>query len=298
MAKYYAIISGLPNIGVEDRKLPFSSRSFLGDLEESLSTSDRKLFNLLLWEDDHKFFLDYLEDSEKVQEQEEKPKFFSYDELALVIDAIKQNTRMPKNTLPPYFIPFIQEFFIEREEEENEEEDKVWPTHLEDKLSAFYYEYVLRAGNSFIKEWSRLNLNIKNVFAAFTSRKLGWDPKEYIVGESDVEQKLRNSNASNFGIEEEDIEYFSTLVSIQAEADITKRERLLDVLKWNWLEEVVFDKVFEVETLLAYFLKIRIIERWTDLNEKKGEERFRAIVAELKQQSNRSLNEFKKNQKK
>ena len=73
---------------------------------------------------------------------------------------------------------------------------------------------------------------------------------------------------------------------------------MIDLIKWRWLEDKTFDKVFDVETLLAYYLQLCIIERWTELNEQIGEETFRSIVATLKRESNRSLEEFKRNQKK
>lgn len=301
MAKYYATISGLPNIGVDDRKIPFSSDFFFEDLKHELTTADKKLFLEIRWEEENHFLIDFLVDSEAAREAEEQPTLFSYDELELVLVALKKKERLPKNSLPPYFIPFLKEFIVEREEDEeplSEEEMRIWPTRLEDKLTDFYFSYVLKSKNDFVSDWSRFNLDIRNVFATFTSRKLGWDPKEYIVGNTEIEQKLRASSLPHLGVSEDDISYINTLVSIQNESDITRRERMIDVLKWNWLEEKTFDLVFDIESLLAYYLRLRIIERWTELNEKTGEETFRSIVATLKKESNTSLNEFKKNQKK
>lgn len=301
MAKYYATISGLPNIGVDDRKIPFSSAFFVKELEQELTPRDKKLFLYLRWEEENHFLIDFLEDPDHAREAVEQPTLFSFEELELVLEALKKKDRLPKNNLPPYFIPFLKEFVIGREEEEDflsEEESRLWPTRLEDKLADFYYSYALDSKNEFIAEWSRLNLDIRNVFATFTSRKLGWEPKEYIVGDTEVERKLKASTSHHLGLSEEDMSYINTLISVQNENDITRRERMIDVLKWNWLEEKTFDLVFDIESLLAYYLRLRIIERWTELNEKTGEETFRNIVATLKKESNSSLNEFKKNQKK
>lgn len=303
MAKYYATISGLPNIGVDDRKLPFSSELFVEELREVLTSSDFKLLEMLRWERDNRFLIDYLESPEKALEADEQPQLLSYEEVAAVVDALKKGTRLPKHHLPAYIIDFLKDFVIEKDEEDDvqddEEEVRMWPLRLEDKLADYYYtKFALPAKNNFVAEWSRLNLDIRNVFAAFTSRNLGWDPKDYIVGDSEVERKLKTSTATNFGLSEEEMEYIAALTSVQNETDITRRERMLDVLKWNWLEERVFDRTFNVETILAYYLQLRIIERWTELNEKTGEETFRSIVATLKKESNDSLNEFKRNQKK
>lgn len=303
MAKYYATISGLPNIGVDDGKLPFSSELFVEELREVLTSGDFKLLEVLRWERENRFLIDYLESPEKALEATEQPQLFSYEEVATVMDALKKGTKLPKHHFPAYIIDFLKDFVVEKDEDDDvqddEEEVRMWPLRLEDKLADYYYtKFALPAKNQFVAEWSRLNLDIRNVFAAFTSRNLGWDPKDYIVGDSEVERKLKTSTATNFGLSEEEMEYIATLTSVQNETDITRRERMLDVLKWNWLEERVFDRTFNVETILAYYLQLRIIERWTELNEKTGEETFRSIVATLKKESNDSLNEFKRNQKK
>ena len=189
MAKYYATISGLPNIGVDDRKLPFSSELFVEELREVLTSSDFKLLEMLRWERDNRFLIDYLESPEKALEADEQPQLLSYEEVAAVVDALKKGTRLPKHHLPAYIIDFLKDFVIEKDEEDDvqddEEEVRMWPLRLEDKLADYYYtKFALPAKNSFVAEWSRLNLDIRNVFAAFTSRNLGWDPKDYIVGDS------------------------------------------------------------------------------------------------------------------
>ena len=57
MAKYYATISGLPNIGVDDRKLPFSSELFVEELREVLTSGDFKLLEVLRWERENRFLI-------------------------------------------------------------------------------------------------------------------------------------------------------------------------------------------------------------------------------------------------
>ena len=147
-------------------------------------------------------------------------------------------------------------------------------------------------------EWAELNLNINNVLALHTVRSLGWEAEQYIVGDNLIARKLRESKGKDFGISAEELPVLPQLNAIAAETDIARRERLIDVLRWNWLEEQTFFKPFDVEVLLAYYLQLAIIERWLSLNEKTGEETFRQIVKDLKKQSTGALQEFKRNQKK
>ncbi len=312
MAKYYATVAGLPNIAVEDRKLPFSTSDFKDELLNLLSNADRKLFELLLLEEENRFLLNYLEDPEKAKEAKEQPTLFSLDDVEAFAEAFKKS---PKSTaraksLPAYFYTYLEEQlligFSEEELEEHaetinkgdDEEDKFdFELRPEDRLAMLYYDYAMGCGNAFLEEWFELNLHIKNILAAITCRKLGWDPSNFIVGQSDLVKKLRTSHARDFGIDQE-VEFLSTVLNIGEETDITKRERQLDLLKWEWLEESVFHKVFTVEKLLCYYLELQIIERWVMLDDVQGEKKFRQIVASLKEDSNESLEEFKRNQKK
>lgn len=312
MAKYYATVAGLPNITVEDRKLPFTSLQFLQELRPILSRTDSKLFDLLLWEQENQFLLRYLEDSGKTKAEESRPTLFSYDTLDGIIAAYREKRVMPRmDSLPEHFRTFLSEKLPEmfREEEEGDdgqmslsdteaEEGKArLPISDEDRLAMYYYEYAMKCGNDFLEEWFALNLHIKNILAAITCRKLGWNPINYIVGTGEIEDKLRTSRARDFDLGEE-LPYLSTLFSVGEETDITKRERLLDVIRWEWLEESVFNRVFTVERLLCYYLELAIIERWVKLDEKTGEETFRRIVKTLKHESAESLDEFRRNQKK
>lgn len=307
MSKYYATVAGLPNLGVEDRKLPFSSQTFVEELQEVLTSKDLSLLNLLRLQEQNHFLIEYLQNPELRSEEAEGPTLFSLDDVEAVLDAMRERRKYPKNSLPKYIIDFLWDTQIEKTEEEMPEEDfladpdelrKSYPLHLEDKLAEYYYMYALQCSNNFVKEWSRFNLNIKNVFAAYTSRKLNWNPADYVVGDSEIERKLKTSTSANFGLSEDEIEYIPQLLSILNETDITRRERMIDVLRWNWLDNQTFDKVFDIEAILCYYLQLRIVERWTDLNEQTGEETFRSIVAALKKESNESLSEFKRNQKK
>ncbi len=308
MAKYYATVSGLPNLGVEDRKLPFSSASFVEELQNVLTDKDRRLLDLIRFEDENRELVHFLENEDQSEDSLPSFKLIDLEEVKAVLDAMRERQPLPKHHLPSYLVDFLRDKMVEKTEDEKDEEENAlidddekrtsYPIHLEDVLAEYYYNHALNCGNKFVEQWARFNLNIKNVFAAAVARQLNWNPADYVVGDSDIERKLKSSVAANFGLSEEDISYLPQLQAILNENDITRRERMIDVLRWNWLEDRVFDHPFDVEAILCYYLQLRIVERWTDLNEKTGEETFRKIVANLKKESNESLEEFKRNQKK
>ncbi len=52
------------------------------------------------------------------------------------------------------------------------------------------------------------------------------------------------------------------------------REKKVDLLKWEWLEEHTFFKPFDIESVFAYLLKLEMIERWVMLDKATGEKDF------------------------
>ena len=73
------------------------------------------------------------------------------------------------------------------------------------------------------------------------------------------------------------------------------REKKIDLLKWNWLEEHTFFKTFDFESVFAYLLRVEMIERWTALDKAAGEKTFRQMVEAMKKEGAGVLDEFKRN---
>ncbi len=149
-------------------------------------------------------------------------------------------------------------------------------------MSSLYMDYGIEVKNSFISRWFELNLNIGNLLSAIYAKKYGMDVSQVIVGSNPIAQKMReNAAARDFGISQ-DLEYFDTIQRISEETDIYERERKIDKYRWDWLEEnSVFD-YFNIEYIFAYLCKLRILERWVNLNAEEGERIFRELISNLK----------------
>lgn len=134
------------------------------------------------------------------------------------------------------------------------------------------------------------------MLTAITCRKHGFDKAGYIVGDNEVAQALRTSNARDFGLGDT-VDYLPDLWRIAEETDLMVREKKVDLLKWEWLEEHTFFKPFDIESVFAYLLKLEMIERWVMLDKVTGEKTFREIVGAMKKGSENALEEFKRNNK-
>ena len=106
---------------------------------------------------------------------------------------------------------------------------------------------------------------------------MGFDKAGYIVGDNEVAQALRTSNARDFGLGDA-VDYLPDLWRIAEETDLMVREKKVDLLKWEWAEEHTFFKPFDIESVFAYLLKLEMIERWVMLDKATGEKTFREIV--------------------
>jgi hypothetical protein len=113
------------------------------------------------------------------------------------------------------------------------------------------------------------------------------------VGQGDVAQALRTSGARDWGLSQE-LDYFDDVIRLVEESDLSQRERKVDLLRWNWLEEHTFFNYFSVERLFSFMVRLGIVERWTTLDKEKGQQLFRQLIGELKEQTE-VPSEFKTN---
>ncbi|MDR0430854.1 MAG: DUF2764 domain-containing protein [Tannerellaceae bacterium] len=289
MSKYYCLIAGLPNISLDDAKIPFTISEFREELDSKLINEDKKLIDL--------FFLKF--DNKNLVMQAQHPDFDSdergritYHEFNDLLTALKEEEKPPVNKrMPPYF----EEFFKIYLATQAKEEQKI--VSWEDLLAALYYEYAMKCKNEFVSEWFEMNLNINNMFTAITCRKYGLDKSEYVIGKNNVANSLRTSNARDFGLGDTE-DYLMEIQRVAEETDLLVREKKTDLLKWEWLEENTFFKTFDIESVFAYLLKLGMIERWVTLDKATGEKTFRELVGTMKKGSGNVLEEFKRNNKK
>lgn len=288
MSKYYCLIAGLPNITLEDSKLTYTVAGFREELEGILTKKDKRLIDLFFRKFDNKNLIQFL----KAPDAEPDGRgTIPVGDFRIALKALREEEAIPKMTLkrlPSYFVDFFKLYL--KNEEKGETEDISW----EDRLAALYYAYAMKCGNQFVAEWFELNLNINNMLSAITCRKYSLDKAAYIVGDNEVAKALRTSNARDFGLGDL-VEYLPDLQRIAEESDLMVREKKIDLLKWNWLEENTFFKTFDIESVFAYLLKLEMIERWVTLDKVTGEKTFRKIVGAMKKGSENALEEFKRN---
>jgi len=268
-SKYYYLVAGLPELSPDDSKLSYTVADFKTEVYSGLSAQDQKLIDLFYLKFDNANVLKLLKDKETEIDRRGN---YAAEELTEYISTLREGGEINPKDFPVYLSTFITDYLNTPAES----------TALhEDRLAALYYEYAMKCGNAFVAGWFEFNLNINNILVAFAARRFKWDIASNVVGNTDVCEALRTSGARDFGLSGE-VDVFESLVKISEIAELVEREKKLDTLRWNWLEEAVFFDYFTVERIFAFLLKLEIIERWISLDKEKGNRLFRSIIESLK----------------
>lgn len=308
MAQYYALVAGLPNISLDLGRAPMTQEEFYSDLLDTLSKRDKEWFDWLRLEHYNKEFLRlYQAGAFEVGIDEdlmETPLDASWDsvlpvpELRAYVQGVLRGQKLRCPGEIPYYIGrFLYETYRPESEEDSEElRQEPSPLSAEDRLTQLYYGSIGATKSQFLSAWFGFNQTLRNVLALYTCRHLGWEAERYLVGEREIEHQLLTSQAKDFDLSET-VPHIQVMINIAGERDITRRERMIDALRWQWLEEQTVWTVFDIENVLAYYLKLGIIERWQGLDEEQGRAVFREIVMGLKQGSREALEDFRQRTK-
>jgi len=268
---YYCLIAGLPDIQTEDLKISTSLFELKIELMEQLSATDADLLKLVFAKYDNANFLAFLNNKDAELNKLGNLNTTDWEQLI----ALLQEVENPKDgRLLPYFQAFYQTLGSEKAGVEG--------VSSEDQLSGLYYEYAMKNSNKFLSSWFEFNLNINNILTATTCRKHGFDQRQLVIGSNEIAVALKSSNARDFGL----VGIFDQLdvvLRIAEETDLLEREKKIDALKWAWLEENTFFSYFSIEKVLAYVLKIEMLERWKPLSVENGTKIFRELLLGMKE---------------
>ena len=268
-SKYYYLVASLPDLSLEDSKLSYSVADFKTEIYPNLSASDQRLIDLFYLKFDNANVLKLLEDREVSVDARGN---FTGEQLLDYISIIKEGGEVSPKDFPSYLSAFLFDYF-----QAQAESMLIW----EDHLASLYYEYAISCGNEFVSSWFDFNLTINNVLIALTARKYKWEVASHIVGHTEICDSLRTSNARDFGLTGE-VDYWENLQKISEITELIEREKKLDGLRWDWIDEAVFFDYFTIERIFAFLLKLEMIERWISLDKETGNRLFRSMIESLK----------------
>jgi len=143
-----------------------------------------------------------------------------------------------------------------------------------DRLYAGYFLHALgTTANEFVRDYFIFQQNLRNVVAALRARQKGLDPSEYLIGEGEVVNILSSSTAEDFGLSLE----FPWIESLIKAETPHERQAMVEQIQWDYLDEHTGPDPFDFRVILAYLLKLEILERQLALSEDKGMEIVRRL---------------------
>jgi len=277
MAKqYYYFIAGLPSISLDDTKLMYSPESFREDAKAQLSKEDYALLKLLHLPQDLLVLLDVLYKQEKDADPEALHDLEYWHTYRDYLIAKADNKTLPT---PPMFIElpdFIQNIVIPA----LQLEDMPPRTELEHSLISAFFSFVVSHPNAFISQWFDLQRQIRNILTAINGRNHDLEYARYLIGDGDDVLQLSKSHAADFGLGK-DHPVFDPIQRIWEQNNILYRERGYDIFQAKWIDQQNFFEYFNVDRILGYYSKLRLIHRWLQADAELGKEVFQDTLDKL-----------------
>jgi hypothetical protein len=268
---YYYLVSGLPDLLLDQSGRPCTCKDFIGEALSLLSNKDGARFNRLRYPFDNCNLLNMIE-------KRDEP----FDERGSIEETDLVNGLKLADNLPEYMQQFLEAWRNNRFSHRC--------NTLADQLAWYFYEAMMSDENEFVREYCTFDCNLRNLAAAINCRKglghidaLTTDHDRpiaaLVVGYGDMAELLRKSTAPDFGV----ATLFPAVETVLAMSKNTllEFEKGLDTLRWDRANELASAQLFKAETVFAFFIKLTIVERWQALDEQSGKERLDRLIGEL-----------------
>ena len=201
MANYYCMITGLPDIDLQDTKPGMSIEDMREQCEEQLTSYDKKLLFY--------FFLHF--DCTNLVKLLKNPKAdidqwgnFSQDELCdLITNASESDFKV--QFYPAFMSAFVREYSL------NKEKTGYFP---EDEIAYQFFNYAVQTCPSrMMRNWYKLNLDLTNILTAMLAREQGWNIGDFIKGDGEVQEMIRDNKTKDFNLAQE-LDYIPQIMKI------------------------------------------------------------------------------------
>lgn len=269
MGNYYYLIAGLPDIALADAQPGFSIAELKEQCEETLSALDKKLLFYFYLHIDCLNLVRLIEHPDA--EVDTLGNYTPEQYLDLITSAREMNFNVHR--FPSFMSEFVRDHVYKQGKEGYFPKDEL--------MYQFYRHAIRTCPNKMIREWYKLNLDITNILTAMLARKQGWNVSDFIKGEGVVQDMIRENKTKDFDLSLQ-YDYIQDLMRIVDEEDPVQKEKMIDALKWVWLDEKTFFEPFSIEAVFAYCCKLEMQFRWARLDVEQGKETFRQIIENLR----------------
>jgi hypothetical protein len=269
---YYFLVTSLPDLIFEEKWAPQGFAEFADDIVDFISEEDAELLRYIRLPFDNANLITLLESRQRPFEPNGN---YSREDLL-------QGVKTPA-LLPGY---------MQRLVEAHKESRQLFPDlSLEDQLNWLFYEEAAQHPNEFLAAWFTFEMHLRNVlaglnvrsgFAHLNDRAEGSERvlASAIVCRDEVSEQILKSLAPDFGLSSR-LEWIESIIELPLD-DVARRETEIDQLRWETLDGLSLFAGFHIESMLAFCLKLFIVERWQVLDPQEGKRKLELLVGEMK----------------
>lgn len=259
---YYCLIAGLPEISPDDKKLSLSVKELRAYLSDYLTKKEIDIINLFFFPNDNAQILRLL------QKQEPDTNLQTVFTVEQLEDEIQD----------PMFIPsYIKEYLLDLENGDIDVTKRL----PEVELSERYWNFMLSQKDKMVRKYAEFSMNIKNLITALNCRKYNLDIEREVIGDSYFTKQLKTSRAKDFELSH-DYPYIESVMTLFEKDNAAEREYKIDMLYWKFLDETTENKYFTFDNVIAFTLKLMILERWSKMTTEQGKAIFRELLERFK----------------
>lgn len=162
-------------------------------------------------------------------------------------------------------------------EKDNEVIDFIVKGFDKDQIGLEFYKEALAHRIGFIRKFFRFDFDVRNQKVRYLNNALGRAPEKDVL-------KLTDPEAEENGLEPEEPEFKESakLQAILEKNDILSRERGIDDLYWEKIDELTIFDYLNFDKVLGIVVKMMIIRRWLVLDEETGRAMFKKLVDEVR----------------
>jgi hypothetical protein len=269
---YYFLVTSLPDLILEEKWAPQGFAAFADDIVDFISEADAELLRYIRLPFDNANLITLLESRQRPFEPNGN---YSREDI---LQGIKTPALLPG--------------YMQRLVEAHKESRQLFPDlSLEDQLNWLFYEEAVQHPNEFLAAWFTFELHLRNVlaglnvrsgFAHLNDRVEGFERvlASSIVCRDEVSEQILKSLAPEFGLSSR-LEWIETFIELPMD-DVARRETEIDQLRWDRLDGLSLFAGFHIESMLAFCLKLFIVERWQGLDPQEGKRKLERLVGQMK----------------
>lgn len=261
---YYYLITALPDLSLADKDPGFTVPGFRNAIIEQLNPEDTELMRILYYRFDIENFVTLIKKRNHPWRTEGN---FGKDEM--------QEMRSLPDTLPDFLCAFTQET------------SKEWG-HMSSKAllnvaTTYFIDWSRSVSNSFLRKWLYFDHNLKNLLIWLNSRKFHLNHVDEVLGSHFEAEYLRATKSGELDLKSWDFQFREALRHYD-NPDIAVRELIINEMRWHYLDELVQPYPFGIEQLLAFAIRLQLINRKLTATEELGSQRLTDLVASIRKE--------------